>query len=339
MKRGLLISLVVAVAAFATVGVVVANNTQPTYDIRLIVAHDPAPAYYMKAMKNFADTVESETGGHVRVQVLTGSQYGTIDMAQLRDALAAGKFEMSATTTSSLGRLENDFWVYEMPYIFQSYDQVARTIDGPIGQRLMDKLPAHGLRGLAYTYSGGFKIVCSNSAALDTPSAFVGLNVLTQDPVNMSFFKSMGAHPVKGSYRNSKEYLSTNKVQATEMTLTRYKEYGLSCKYVNELDHSFFLTTLLINDAYYQKLPVAYRDVIAKAARQVAIEERANTVREIQAIRTAIKAKGIHVVTLTPDQKAQFRLASRRVYGATRNLFTPGLVSEILSNRVAVNTH
>jgi len=339
MKRGLIIGLVVALAAFASVGVVVANNSSPdTYDIHLIVAHDPAPPYYMQAMKHFADTVEAETNGHVRVQILTGRQYGTIEMATLRNALSEGKFEMSATTVASLGYIDKDFWVFELPYMFDNYEQVARTIDGPIGQRLMDQLPAHGLRGLAYTYSGGFKVVCSSHKAYTSPSDFVGTTILTHDPVNIATFQSMGANVRSGIYRESKALMAQNKIQASEMTLTRYKEYGLKCKYVTEFDHSFFLTTLLINDKFYQKLPAAYREVVAKAAKETAMEERARTVQEIQTITKEITAKGVHVVAVTPAQKERFRQATRSAYDKTRNLFTPGLVAEIRANRVAAST-
>jgi len=336
MKRGLLVSIMVALAALASLGVVVANNSpQPTYDIRLIVAHDPAPPYYMQAMKHFADTVEAETNNHVRVQVLTSRQYGTIDTASLRNALIEGKFEMSAATVSSLGYIDSDFWVYEMPYMFDSYAQVSRTIDGPIGQRLMDKLPAYGLHGLAYTFSGGYKIVCSNTKAIHTPSDLVGVNVLTTDPVNINTFETLGAKVTKGSYREAKQLMGNGKVQVSEMTFTRLHEYGLHTKYVSELDHSFFLTTMVINEAFYQKLPAAYRDVLSKAAKQVALEERTRTLQENQVIRQEYAAKGIKINHLTDAEKDKFRQATQSAYTKCAHLFSDGLVSQIRALRVA----
>lgn len=336
MKRALLIGLMVALAALASYGVVVASNPQTTYDIRLIVAHDPAPPYYMQAMKHFADRVENETGGHVRIQVLTGRQYGTIETAMLRDSLVAGRFEMSAVTVGSLGYIDRDFWVFEMPYLFDNYAQVARTIDGSIGQRLMDKLSNYGLRGLAYTYSGGFKVVCSRTKPLTSPSDFAQIDMLTHDPVNIAIFKALGSRIHDGIYRESKALMAQRKIEASEMTLTRYKEYGLKAKYVNQLDHSFFLTALVINERFYQKLPEAYRQAIATAAREVALEERARTVQENEAICKEIAAKGVHVVSLTPAQREQFREATRSVYTSTRDLFTPGLVAQIRASFVAM---
>lgn len=329
--RGVLVALIVAVIALAGIDRVVASDQQPTYDIHMIVAHDPAPPYYMQAMKQFADTVESESNGHIRVQVLTSSQWGNIDMRTITDAVSDGKIEMSASTVSSLGRLDKDFWALEMPYLFDSYETAGRVIDGPIGKRLMDNLPAHNLRGLAYTYSGGFKVVSSNVKPLRTPADFKGITVLANDPVNMASFRALGAKVIEGGYRQSKELMASNTVQASDMTYTRYYEYQASSKYVNEIDHSFFLTTLLINEAFYQKLPPEYREIVARAAQKVAIQERARTVQENARIRDLLASQGITIITATPAEKAQLKAATAPMYKQFAGYFSPGLLDQLVA--------
>lgn len=335
MKRAWIPVLAMLIAVLCVGAVVAGNRPQADYDIHLIVAHDPPPPYYMQSMKQFADEVESGTDGHVRVQVLTSRQYGSIDMLELTRALAAGKFEMSAATTNALGYVNPDFWAYEMPYLFQSYGHVERVIDGPVGQRLLDSLTPSGIRGLAYTYSGGYKVVASTTGPLRTPADFRGKRVLTHDPVNVQTFRDLGARVHEGSYRESRPLMAAGKVQATEMTYTRYAEYGVVSKYVTELDHSFFLTTMLINESFYNKLPPAYREVVSRAARRVALVERARTIQENQRIREKLAARGVRVVTLTEAEKEKFRKATRAVYAQCARYFSVGLVEQMAAAPVA----
>lgn len=335
MRKTLITALLVALAAFAGYGVVTANIApQQNYTLRMVIAHDPAPPFYVRSMNHFAETVARETNGHVKVQVIDSKQYGTIDHRSIIDAVGSGAIEMSAATVSSLGSVERDFLVFEMPYMFDSYEQVTRAIDGRVGQALFDKLAPHGIRGLAYTFSGGYKVVAAN-APIRKPADIAGMTVLARDPVNLATFEAMGARSVEGSLFATKQMMADGSVQASDMTFTRYDEYGLQTKYVNELEHSFFLTTMLVNEAYFQTLPQAYRDIIRSAARQAAVEERARTIQEIEAIRLRLAERGVQIVRLTPEQRDAFRTVTSSVYARLQGMFTAGLVDEIRSSRVA----
>ena len=307
-------------------------ETAKVFNVRMVIAHDPAPKYYMDAMRRFATTVAKETHGGVKIQLVNTKQYGTIDQAEITDNVAQGKIEMSAATVSALGHIDSDFWAFELPYAFSSYQAIAQTIDGSFGKRLLEKLPKHHLRGLAYTYSGGYKVVCSNDRPLRKPEDFAGVRLLTHDPVNKAAFNHLGCIVKQGNYHTAQPLLEKHVVQAADMTYTRITENRIHTKYVNELDASVFLTTILMNEDFYQKLPTAYREVINRVAQDVAVEERARTIDETVKIRKQLRVRGYQIVQLTPAEKAAMRTAMMPVYDRVRGLFSNGTIEAMLAN-------
>ena len=54
-----------------------------------------------------------------------------------------------------------EFEVFDLPYLFDNYDQVNKVMHGPIGKQLLGKLESKGIKGLAY-WDNGFKNFSAN---------------------------------------------------------------------------------------------------------------------------------------------------------------------------------
>ncbi|SVD71067.1 uncharacterized protein METZ01_LOCUS423921, partial [marine metagenome] len=88
------------------------------------------------------------------------------------------KFHMSQTQITVIGRhLDRRFSLLDLPFLFKDHDHVTRALDGFIGQKLLDtlhlgewssrvhkknSLDTSGIRGLGFTYSGGYRIIGSD---------------------------------------------------------------------------------------------------------------------------------------------------------------------------------
>ena len=117
--------------------------------------------------------------------------------ADMAEELMAGRLEMAQTYAHVLGRLHSPIWVVDSPFLFRDHEHAARVLEGGIGDGLRSGLPAHGLRGLAFTYSGGFRILTTTGKEIHRVEDMRGLRIRTSpSPVATAVMESFGATAV-----------------------------------------------------------------------------------------------------------------------------------------------
>ena len=67
--------------------------------------------------------------------------------------------------------------MFDLPYIFDNYDELHKITQGPVGRKLLDKLDAKGVKGLAY-WDNGFKSFSANTNQV--PADLKGLKMRIQ---------------------------------------------------------------------------------------------------------------------------------------------------------------
>src|ERR1051325_7595079 len=88
-----------------------------------------------KGALKFKELAEARTSGKVKVEVNPNSSLYK-DKEEL-EALQIGAVQMLATSVSKFGPLGvKEFDAFELPYIFDSYADLRKVADGPIGRRL-----------------------------------------------------------------------------------------------------------------------------------------------------------------------------------------------------------
>jgi C4-dicarboxylate-binding protein DctP len=72
------------------------------------------------------------------------------------EALQLGAVQMLAPSLAKFGPLgAKEFEVFDLPFIFDNYDELHKVTQGPVGQQLLAKLEP-GIKGLAF-WDNGFK--------------------------------------------------------------------------------------------------------------------------------------------------------------------------------------
>ncbi|MFS8578564.1 MAG: C4-dicarboxylate ABC transporter, partial [Novibacillus thermophilus] len=91
-----------------------------------------------QASRKFAELVESRTDGYVEVQVFPNS-FLYRDGEEF-DALLKGDVQMIAPSTSKVTKLVPEWQVIDLPFAFNSDQEVNEYLESPAGQVLWDKL-------------------------------------------------------------------------------------------------------------------------------------------------------------------------------------------------------
>src|SRR6059058_3886887 len=130
-----------------------------------------------KGADYFKKVVEERTKGRVRVEVYPNSSL--FKDGEEMEALQLGSVQMLAPSVSKFGPLGvREFEVFDLPYMFDNYDDLHKVGDGPVGKQLFKKLESKGIIGLAF-WDNGFKDMSANKP-LRKPEDMKGLKMRIQ---------------------------------------------------------------------------------------------------------------------------------------------------------------
>jgi len=306
--------------------------------IRWVLAHEPIELF-IRAAKVFADQVNAAAPGQLEIEVMTLSEYSqkynnglVVSKHDLIDLLDAGQIEMSQTYTITIGKIDKDFQALDLPFLFKDHDHASRVFEGPIGQQLLNGLSDKvGVKGLAFTYSGGFRIIPGNEPVSKIED-LRGVKVRTSfSPVAIDTFKCVGAEVVPMELEELTDNLGNETVDIGESTYPRVYALGQNkvSKVVNHTEHSLFLTSILVGTKVWDTLTPELQKVISDAALVAARHERELSIEDVKTTRYRCKVDGIEVIDLPKEEQEKFKELTKQVYTKYENYFTPGLVDSI----------
>src|SRR5690242_18216527 len=164
--------IIVAAASIAAAFMVGPVNAE-TPPIVIKFSHVVAPQTPKgKGADKFKELAEKYTNGKVKVEVYPNSQLYK-DKEEV-EALQLGAVQMLAPSLAKFGPLGvREFEVFDLPYLFDNYEELHKVTRGPVGKQLLAKLEPKGIIGLAY-WDNGFKDMSANKP-LRQPSDFRGL--------------------------------------------------------------------------------------------------------------------------------------------------------------------
>jgi TRAP-type C4-dicarboxylate transport system substrate-binding protein len=154
-----------------------------------------------------------------------------------------------------------------------------------------------------------------------------------KNPVAKATFKALGAdiNSKVIEIEDLKENIEAGVVEAGEGIYSRI--YPLEQNQVTEsvLDtqHSLFLTSMIMRNDFYEKLSPEVQAVLKEAALKAGRKERETTIQDGEEAKEKLKAEGINIHELTPEEKAEFIEKTKVVYEEFKDKFTPGLIDKI----------
>jgi len=302
-----------------------------------VIAHEPEHLF-IRTARAFADEIEKTSKGKLVVEILTASDYlkkdstatvgpdGNISFRCIFNALEDGRVAMSQTQTSVFGQINKDFFALDLPFLFKDHDHVTSVMEGSIGRELCESLSERsGVRGLAFTYSGGYRVIGSNRpiatlTALQDSSVRVGRN-----PVNYVTMKTLGITPKKREYIGyGYDVIEQGSDDATETTYLRFKG-----KHVLKTQHNMYMTTIAVSTKFWDELDTETQELFQAAAVKAAQIERQWSIEDCNKFERECVENGVEIHELTASEIAQLEDMTRSVYTEVDEWFSPGLIDKL----------
>jgi len=311
-----------------------------TTKIRWVIAHEPLNLF-LRAAEDFERRVNSQQSEHkIEVEIMTLTEYSqryndgvVVTKHDLLDLMEQGKIEMSQMYTTWLAeKYEQDFLVFDMPFLFKDHDHATRVLEGNIGETLLQKLAAKSnVRGLSFTYSGGFRQLIANKQ-VSTLAELAGTSVRSnRNPVAQATLTALGMKPVVAEVEDLLKVVNEGLAEGGETNYPRVFPLRQNevTKSVLDTGHSLFLTSMIIGDKFWDSLSPAVQEIVKNAAILAGREERAETIADGERAEQRLIEQGATITKWTQTQRDAAKLEMTSVYQQFENTFTPGLIQAV----------
>jgi C4-dicarboxylate-binding protein DctP len=278
----------------------------------------------------FKQKAEELTKGKVKVEVYHNSTLYK-DKEEM-EALQLGAVQMLAPSLAKFGPLGvKEFEVFDLPFMFDNYDQLRKVTNGPIGASLLKKLESKGILGLAY-WDNGLKVMSANKP-LRNPEDFKGLKMRIQSSnVLEAQMRAVSALPQKMAFSEVYQALQTGVVDGTEnppSNLYTQKMHEVQ-KFVTLSDHGYLGYAVIVNKKFWDGLPADIRKQLDDAMEQAT--RYANQIAKVEndnALDAVKKSGKSELITLTAEQKKAWKKAMFKVHDQMSSRVGKDLIQSI----------
>lgn len=322
-----------------------------TRKIRWLIAHYPQELF-VRTARAFKEELAKHCGNELDIEILTYEdykqnyaeipgleemKYQVLDDAKRKigldaywNALFDGQIEMSQMQINNVGELNSDFWALDLPFMFEDHDHVQRVVEGPVGQKLCRELgEKSGVTGLAFTYSGGFRVIGSPEP-ICTLEDLLSKTVAVQNPLSLGdTLEHMGGKylPTPVGLWWKQDPMMEGQADAVETTYLRFDD--LSGKHILKSNHSMFMTTIVISNKFWGTLTPGQQEGFRKAALAASRQEREWSVEDAATYEATAKERDITIHDMSESDREKLKKQSQKTYFKFKHAFSNGLIQDI----------
>lgn len=320
--------LVFALVAVAGCGGDKVGNAAKDETITIKVGHVLAPDHpYTMGLNKFAELVAAKTDNKVKVEVFHSSQLG--NERDMIEGLQLGTQEMALVSTAPLSGFTSKFFVFDLPFIFETYEGAYKVLDGKIGQDILSTLNDQGIMGLCY-WENGFRHATNSKRDIKSPEDLKGLKIrLMENPIHMDTFKAMGADPTPMAFGELFTALQQKTVDGQENPVPiiwTSKFYEVQ-KHLSLTGHFYAAAPLLISKQFYEGLEPDIQQAIHESASEARDYERELLAQQNKDFIDKIKDKGVNIIEV---DKSSFKEAVKPVYDKYESEIGKDLIDTVI---------
>lgn len=257
-----------------------------------------------RAANFFAEEVARLSDGKLKVRAFCCASLGNDN--QMQAALVGGAQEMMVGSTATLVGIVKEFGVFDLPFLFEKPETADKVLDGPFGQKLLDKLPDNGLVGLVY-WENGFRNLTNSKRPITSADDMAGIKLrVMQNPVFLDVFTDLGANAVPMPFAELFTALETGTVDGQEnpvTTIQTSKFYEVQ-KYLTITQHVYSPWIVTASKVWWDKLSEDEKNILRQAAEAARDFERKDSRESSDRALAYLKEQGMEVNEL-PEAEVQ----------------------------------
>lgn len=255
----------------------------------------------------FIELVKSKSGGKIDVRDFPGGTLGG-DIANI-SSLQGGTLDLIVLNAGLLVGISKEFAIVDMPFIFNDPKEADAIVDGPVGKKLFELLPAKGLVGLAY-WELGFRNVTNSKRPIVKLEDFSGLKLrVLQSPLFIDTFTALGANPVPMPFPEVYTALEQKVVDGQEnpVTVIVDSKFAEVQKYLSLTKHIYNPQSVIMSKKSWDKLSAAEQKILQEAAAEATTYQRQVSRKANDEGVATLKKAGMQVNDIAPADLTKIR--------------------------------
>ncbi len=273
--------------------------------------------------EKFAEEVDRLSDGRIQIMVYPNSVLG--GDRELLESCYDGDIPFVVQNTAPQVNFIKDTAVFDTPCVFENIDEMREQIDDPeFMEAIEESYRDAGYELLGYA-DQGFRVMSTNKAVISF-SDFKGQKIRTmEDAYQLNFWKQLKANPTPMSFSEVYIGLQQHTIDAQENpyeVIVSNRLYEQQ-KYIVETNHMPHLISLIVSEAFYEKLPKEDQEIL-KAAEEIAKDyARTQADERISEKIQVIEESGTKIITLDSEVRAQMEAAAKPVLEAIQEVVAP----------------
>ncbi len=267
-----------------------------------------------EAVTFFAEKVAEYSNGTIKIIDFPDNQLGNdetrFEMTQ------TGECDISIGSTSSVAATYNDFYIYDVPFMFLNKNEVYDIgFNGEAGKQILNGLEELGLKGLAF-WENGFRNLTTTNKEIKGIEDLKGLKIRTmENDIHLAAWKAMGANPTPMAFSELFTALQQGTVDGQENPIGIIVGNGFEevQKYLVMTEHVYTPYYVVMNLDKYNSLTQEQKDALEKAMAEATLYqyERSQYYEDISI--EDIEAAGCKVIKLTDEEKMPYKNAVEKI--------------------------
>jgi tripartite ATP-independent transporter DctP family solute receptor len=276
---------------------------------------NPAGSVVTDPIDRFVTAVTQKTNG----TVVPRNFYQALGTEQqLAQSVMSGTVDLGTMTGSNAATFTNAFLVFDLPFLFKSYDSMLASFDGPIGRKQVAQFEQEtGLKVLAIFGFAAGRDVQTRKTPLKVPADIKGLKIrTTSSPIELATYRAWGANPTPVDFAQTLTALQQGTVDGVNLdtpALLSTKMYE-GVKYNLHLGYQMSMLMFFMNAQKFAALSPGQQKAIVDAAKEAEAWNRKESMERLAANEKQLATLGITAYTPTPAEWAQWAAVRDEVW-------------------------
>ncbi|WP_127519774.1 DctP family TRAP transporter solute-binding subunit [Mesorhizobium sp. Z1-4] len=276
------------------------------------------PAHACAAV--FANIVEADTNGSIKVEIFPTAQLGTAtEHVQLvRDGVIQATLSSTGPLASYYPRID----VLNLPFAFDSNAATYEVFDGPFGEALASDIEdtLGDVVVLGFPDTGGFFAVTNSRRKIEKLADFENVRIRTMTlPSHQTIVQALGAEAYPLPWGEVYSALQTKVIdgQMNPIPIIAFSNFSEVQQYLTLTNHLFSPYTFILNKSFWDGLEPGQQRILGYAATScIAASRGLSRIIEASDRGLAGLKKEMEVTAFTADERAAMKAATQPAFEA-----------------------
>lgn len=274
-----------------------------------------------KGGERWAELVRERTSGRINIKMYPGASLVGGDQTREYTAIRQGVIDLAIGSTINWSPQVKELNLFSLPFLMPDYAAIDSLTKGQVGKDLFAILERQGVVPLAWG-ENGYREVTNSKREIRSPADMKGLKLrVVGSPLFLETMTELGANPVQMSWADAQPALASGAVDGQEnpaSIFTAAKLHTVGQKFVTMWGYVADPLVFVVNREVWASWTPQDRDIVRQAAIDAGQWEigvaREGLVETGRPLLKTIEGLGVKVTQLSPAEREQFVIATRRVY-------------------------